>query len=214
MRALNTPRVWISGAGLVGLLLIAATWLLVIAPARSDAASIRSKVDDSTLVQTTLRHKLADLEAASKDIGSLRTADAAAASAIPATADTQGLLRRLQTTAAAQRVVVGSVAISAAEETDVVGVWGLPVTVELDGAPADLVAVVQSLQSTSGRALTIAGTTLDVVSAGAATLSLDVTMYSTSAPLATDGTVATPAGAPAGGTAAGAPSTTATTTDS
>lgn len=210
MRSLNPARIWLVGAAVVGLLLIAATYLLVVSPARSDAAAVRSQTDDATLAQATLRHKLRDLEAASKDLGTLQAAGTAAAAAIPVTPDTQGLLRQVQAAAAANRVTVGSVAIAEATTTDVDGVWALPVTLALDGAPTDLVAVVAALQGTTGRALTITGTTVDVVADSGASLTLDVRMYCStdpgvvgSDPVAaggTSGTSGTPA--PAAGPAA------------
>ncbi|MHA3703643.1 type 4a pilus biogenesis protein PilO [Jatrophihabitans sp. YIM 134969] len=217
MRALNSPRLVAAIVTVAALLMGGAAYLLAIAPARADKASVQSQIDDASLTQATLRRKLATLEDASKQTGALRAANAAATAALPAVADTQGLLRQVQAAATAHGVTVGAVTIAPPAETDVEGVWGLPVTIDLGGSPDGLLGVVQTLQTTSPRALTMSGVTLSTLTDGVETLSLAVTVFSTSAPLVQDGRVvgggagSTPAAgaAPAAATPSGGSTTTA-----
>ena len=207
MSAARVARLWVVGGVLLALVLTAATYLLVISPARSDVASTQTQVDDATLQQTLLRHRLRDLESAAKDTGALRSRVAAVEGSLPSAVDTQGLLRRVQTVATATGSGVENVTIGAATASAVEGVWALPVAISLTGTADALVEVLAQLQSDQSRLVTVAGSSLKQVEGGGYRLSLTATVYASSPPAATAGGTAVTGGAAgvgAAGTGAGA----------
>jgi Tfp pilus assembly protein PilO len=197
MSALRGSRIWVVGGLLLAVVLTAATYLLVISPAREQAASVRSQVDDASLQQNVLRHRLRDLEAQSQDQGALKTQLAAAQAALPATVDTQGLLRRVQDVATSTATTIANVSIGGAEESVVPDVWAVPVNITMSGSADALVGVLEQLQGDRSRLVTIAGTSLKQSDATTSELTVSVQVYASAPP-------ATAAAAASGSTGAGA----------
>lgn len=190
MSASRLGRLWLIGGALVALVLTAVTYLLFIAPARSEVASIQSQTDDATVQQVTERRKLNQLKADAAQIGSVKADLAAARAALPETTSSADFLRTLQTVSQGEGVVVTAVTIgsggndtttSAAPAPDATGLVQVPVRLEVAGGLDGLDRFLDQLQSVQPRAVTVAKADVTTTSSehgGAGwTLHLELTMF-------------------------------------
>lgn len=163
---------WVAGAGVLSLLLVVATYLLVIAPQRSSAADLadqRVSVQESNaqLAQQTevLKSQFATLADKRRELADIEAT-------LPARADVPDLLRQFQTFAEGAGLTVTQVSPGAAapfgttsgDATATVpnpsGIVEIPVTVVVSGTFPQVELYTKSLQADMVRHLLVKGVTV------------------------------------------------------
>lgn len=152
MRARRMDHLWLIAGVTVVALLVAVTWLRLVAPQRTDAAELREQTATTEMQATQLRTRTAQLAAAQTKIGELtRTRDARAA-ALPADSGVPAFLRQLQAAGTAVDVDVSGINVGQpTEEKAVPGVWSLPIQLTADGTADRLGAFLDELQGSGQR---------------------------------------------------------------
>ncbi len=152
MRARRMDHLWLIAGVTVVALLVAVTWLRLVAPQRTDAAELREQTATTEMQATQLRTRTAQLAAAQTKIGELtRTRDARAA-ALPADSGVPAFLRQLQAAGTAVDVDVSGINVGQpTEEKAVPGVWSLPIQLTADGTADRLGAFLDDLQGSGQR---------------------------------------------------------------
>jgi type IV pilus assembly protein PilO len=145
-------HLWLIAGVTVVALLVAVTWLRLVAPQRTDAAELREQTATTEMQATQLRTRTAQLAAAQTKIGELtRTRDARAA-ALPADSGVPAFLRQLQAAGTAVDVDVSGINVGQpTEEKAVPGVWSLPIQLTADGTADRLGAFLDELQGSGQR---------------------------------------------------------------
>jgi len=193
MLASQTSR-WTAGAVLLTVLLLAATWFLLISPRRSDAAATADQTLSAQSQASLLQTQITQLKSEFGNLRERRDELAAIKKQLPNEADVAGLVRNLQDYASASGVSLDSVepgtptiatgeagaAATTAKAGDVVSI---PMAISVSGDYFEAALFVKSLQTTLPRAFLITGLTTSEKE-GATTTSGDVGATPTAAPTA------------------------------
>jgi type IV pilus assembly protein PilO len=147
MRARQSDRLWLIAGVAVVAVLIAFTWLQLVAPQRTEAIELREQTATTETQAAELRTRTAELAVAQAKIGELtRTRDARTA-ALPAGSGVPAFLRQLQAAGTAVGVDVSGITVGLpTEEKDVPGVWSLSIQLTADGTANQLGAFLDDLQ--------------------------------------------------------------------
>lgn len=158
-------RLWLLGGVVAIIVVVAATYLLAIKPIYTEKADLQGQAADQDVQLVELRHQLSDLEAKAKDTATYTAQRDVLKAALPKSYDLTAYLRALQISEKSVTVQVGSVGINipqAIKGTD--GVYAVPFTLEIQGAPANIARVIKRLQITQSRAVLITSVSLTVTS--------------------------------------------------
>jgi Tfp pilus assembly protein PilO len=195
MGARNAARIWTLAGVATTVLLVVASWFLLIGPKYAAAADVRSQVDDTQTRLITLRKKIAGLEAQKAQLPRFRAALKANQKALPDDSGVPDFLRQLQASGEKTGVSVSGFSVaSPAQVTGVAGVWQLPITLIATGDATNLGEFLGDLQAVQPRAVLIQSANFTQGSAGSADSSADDS-GKTSLNLSLMAYVAPPAGA-------------------
>lgn len=206
MLNLSRDRLWLIGAGVASLLVFAFGYLLFISPQHSQAADLRSQVDDQVSNISVKQTHLNALAKQNQNLASYQAELAADQQALPTTTDIPNFLRSLQAIGAGTGVtittmsigtpsgVVPATASTAATPTpatgstatdppaqhaaSTAGAYQISMTVTGTGSVAQLEAFLKSLQSQQPRAVLISSAALSTgTSSSGSTLTVTFTTF-------------------------------------
>ena len=107
----DNGKLWIAGGVVAALVLVGATWFLLIGPARSDTKSLRNQQAAAELKNAQLHSQLVTLKKKSSQIDTLRAQLQAAVDGLPGDSSVAAFTREVSTLAATSGVTVGSITI-------------------------------------------------------------------------------------------------------
>jgi Tfp pilus assembly protein PilO len=177
-------RIWLLGGAVVTVLLVVASWFLVIQPKYSNTSSIRGQVSDGSVQLAKLKQRLAALDKQRKQLPALEAQLKSYQAALPSTADETSFLRQLQTSGTAVGVDVSSVTLGTPTQSEALPtIEEVPITLTADGPTAAVSKFLLRLQSTQARAVLVtsvsltAGTNQDGTPNGQLTASIALTAF-------------------------------------
>ncbi|GAA4967448.1 type 4a pilus biogenesis protein PilO [Kineococcus glutinatus] len=147
-------QAWIAGTGVLAVLVLAATYLLLVAPQRAEAADLATERAAVAASNAALESRTAELKAQFATLDVRRAELAAIRETLPAEADVPALLRQLETTASDTGVTLTGITPSAIEAytgapADVSGasIYDVPLTLTTTGTFAETELFVKALQA-------------------------------------------------------------------
>jgi Tfp pilus assembly protein PilO len=156
MGARNADRVWLFAGAVVIVLLVAASYLLLIRPKYVEASDVNAQVDNTQIELITLRRKIADLDRQRAQLPKFKAALAISRLALPADSGVSDFLRQLQRDGDKVGVSVTGISVAAPVKSTVAAdVWELPMTLNAEGDPAKLSLFLTQLQSAQARAVLV-----------------------------------------------------------
>jgi Tfp pilus assembly protein PilO len=156
MGARNVARIWVIAGAAAIVLLTVASWFLLISPKFTEAADVRTQVDDTQTQLIALRKKIAGLEDQKSRLSSYKAALRANQRALPSDSGVPDFLRQLQGSGEATGVKVSGVSVAPpAQAAGVSGVWQLPITLSAEGDPDNLGEFLNQLQAVQPRAVLV-----------------------------------------------------------
>jgi len=185
---MTTTRRWLAGAVAAALVLVLASWFLLISPQRSQAADLRDQAtaqqdrNDSIRLRTQqLKAQFASLPQRQAELAEIRRQ-------LPGQPDLASLVRQLSTAAGdagvsltavrpggpqplAGGAAAGGAASAGAAASGTSGVQAIALTTVLEGSYAELTLFVQKLQGSMTRAYLVESLSLAPVAGAAATAS-------------------------------------------
>jgi Tfp pilus assembly protein PilO len=195
MGARNAARIWTLAGIAITVLLVVASWFLVISPKYGKAADVQNQVEETQTQLITLRKKIAGLDAQKAQLPKFKAALKANQKALPDDSGVPDLLRQLQGSGEKTGVSVSGFSVaSPAQVVGLAGVWQLPITLIATGEPANLGQFLNDLQAVQPRAVLIQSANFTQGSSSAADSSADDSAK-TSLNLSLMAYVALPAGA-------------------
>ena len=152
----NVARTWMFGGIAIAVLLVVASWVLLIHPKYTEASDVRGQVEDTQTQLITLRKKIAGLNAQKAQLPKFKAALKTNQRALPSDSGIPDFLRQLQASGTKTDVAITGVTVSApAQVKDVAGVWQLPIALIAGGDPDGLGEFLNELQAIQPRALLI-----------------------------------------------------------
>jgi hypothetical protein len=112
VNAVPSSRLWVAGGVFAALLIMVASWILLVGPARADAQTLR---DDTTAVEgqnAVLEAKVAELREQAENRGQLEKAVEAALAGLPADVSLPEFNRQLIAQAAGRSVEITNVSVA------------------------------------------------------------------------------------------------------
>lgn len=158
----DNGKLWIVGGVLAALMLVGATWFLLIGPTRSDTRSLHGQQSAAELTNVQLRSQLSALQKKSAQLDELRAQLKAAIDGLPGHSSVAAFTREVSTLAATTGVSVGSITIAnmvpySASHTGKPATTGQlessSITITTYGAAANQFAFVNALQNGARRVL-------------------------------------------------------------
>jgi len=207
MLANRTSR-WSIAAALLCIVLLAASWFLLISPRRADASDIRSQTTAAEDQASLLRVKIAELKAEFADLPKQLAELKAIKKQLPPTANIPAWVRDMQSSAAETGVSLDSIVpgtpalVGAASASGVAGtgsVVSVPMTLTLTGDYFEAALFLKRVQAQLHRSYLISGLALvpaEEEATATATVAPVPTSTSTATPTATATATATAAAEP------------------
>jgi type IV pilus assembly protein PilO len=157
MGALRADRIWMLAGATVTVLLVVASWFLLISPEKAAKSDVENQISDTQLQLITLRKRIAVLDGQKKHLSALtatlnkkKTAIPSSNSGIPA------FLNQLNKSGTDTNVTVTSMTVgSPVTQVNLPAVKALPITLAATGAVADLESFLDTLQTGQARAVLI-----------------------------------------------------------
>jgi Tfp pilus assembly protein PilO len=183
MGARNADRIWLFAGAIVIILLVIASYLLLIRPKYTAASDVRAQVDSTQSQLVVLRHKIADLDKQKAQLPKFKAALAASRLALPTGPGISDFLRQLQKAGDKVNVSVTGISVAApAKSTVAPDVWELPMTLNAQGGADKLSLFLTQLQSVQARAVLVKSVSFLAGSGSGAeatlpTISLALTAY-------------------------------------
>jgi Tfp pilus assembly protein PilO len=186
MGARNADRVWLFAGAVVILLLVVASYLLLIRPKYVEASDVNAQVENTQTELITLRRKIADLDRQRAQLPKFKAALAVSRLALPVDSGVSDFLRQLQRDGDKVGVSVTGISVaSPVKSTVAADVWELPITLNAEGDPAKLSLFLTQMQTAQARAVLVKsanfldGTTATSSSENSTqpSLSLSITAY-------------------------------------
>jgi Tfp pilus assembly protein PilO len=176
MGARFSGRLWVFGGAALIVLLVAASYFLLIGPKYTEADDVDQQTGATQDQIVVLRKRNADLNKQEKELPTFLAKLAKSQKALPATPGMSDFLNQLQAAGDNVGISVSGLSVAAPiASTNSSGVWELPVTLTAVGDADKLSAFLTQLQSVQPRAVLIksvdfkaADPTADTTSSGAA----------------------------------------------
>jgi type IV pilus assembly protein PilO len=184
MGARNADRIWLFAGAVVILLLVVASYLLVIRPKYTAASEVRVQVEDTQTQLVTLRRKIADLDKQRAQLPKFKAALAVSRLALPSGPGLSDFLRQLQRAGDQVEISVTGISVSAPVKSTIApDVWELPITLNAEGDADKLSLFLTKLQTAQARAVLVrsatflAGSTSSAADTKLPSISLAITAY-------------------------------------
>ncbi|NHC14013.1 type 4a pilus biogenesis protein PilO [Motilibacter deserti] len=161
---------WTAGTVVVGLLLLAAGWLLLVGPKRAEASGLRDEATAQTAQNAQLHTQLAELKKLAAELPAAQRALDEIGSKVPDTVGLPALVRRVSALAKSSGVDVVSitpaapVSVAAADASADSGLQSVSVGLSVTGDYFEVAALLSKLE-TMGRAFLV--TTVSLADASA-----------------------------------------------
>lgn len=178
-------KIWV-GVGAIGaLVIILLGWNFFISPQTSQTSELNAQTAVAQQQNTILQDKLATLREQNKNLAQYQATLAQDQAALPSASGLPDFLRELQAVGASTQVSFSSLNVGApVASTGAAGVYSIAITLNASGAPNQLEAFLDQLQSVQPRAVLISQAVLQsgtgagaAVSAGASTLGLTLSTF-------------------------------------
>jgi|tagenome__1003787_1003787.scaffolds.fasta_scaffold20840116_3 Tfp pilus assembly protein PilO len=169
MSARRVDRIWLFGGIAAVILLVVASWILLISPKNADTAGVQSQTDDATTQLITLKRAVATLKEQNKKLATYTAQLKKNQKALPATSGVPDFLRQLQDSGTAVDVEISGLSVGSPEKSTVESAaWELPITLTADGTADNLSRFLVRLQEVQPRAVLVNSVSLTSGSAGSA----------------------------------------------
>lgn len=147
MGARITDRIWMLGGAALVLLLIVATWFLLVSPQRVEASDLETQTAGAHTQADQLRSRITKLNADKANLASLTQARDAKRAALPLDSGVPAFLRQLQSTGAKVGVDISGITVAdPTQEATAAGVWSITIQLTAEGTEAQLNEYLQQLQ--------------------------------------------------------------------
>jgi Tfp pilus assembly protein PilO len=171
-------RIWIFAGAAAIVLLVVVSWFLLISPKYAEAADIREQAGTTRTQQVTLQHKITELKQQNSQLPTFRAALKKSQAALPSDSDMPDFLRQLQASGDNANVVVSNVTVSAPTLIkDSTNLYQVPMTLTVEGSPAQLGAFLVRLQNVQPRALLIESANLTSTADSSSAINLTVKAF-------------------------------------
>jgi Tfp pilus assembly protein PilO len=156
MGARNADRIWLFAGAVVMVLLVVASYLLLIRPRYLEASDVNAQVNDTRTELVSLRRKIADLDRQKAQLPKFKAALVVSRLALPVDSGVSDFLRQLQHDGDKVGVSVNGISVAApVKSTIATDVWELPITLNAEGDPAKLSLFLTQLQTAQARAVLV-----------------------------------------------------------
>jgi hypothetical protein len=180
MDALQNKRTWLGGGIVLAVVIVAASWLMLISPRLSDASSLRGNASSAETQNFVLQSKLARLKKQNENIAELRASLRSSLDQLPVDSGLPDFTRQLSAQAAANHVSVSSVSIgsiapaqgSSGASAAAGAVYSVQVTLISDGTYLHQLSFLKAIQ-VEGPRRALVGTTQFAAGSGGSSGSLD-----------------------------------------
>jgi Tfp pilus assembly protein PilO len=188
MEALQNRRTWVGGGVVLAIVLIAASWLMLIHPRLADASSLRSAASSADTQNFVLQSKVNRLRKQNEKIGELRSTIRSDLAQLPLDSGLPDFTRQISAQAGANGVsitslAIGSIAPTAAGSTN--SVYTIQVTLISTGSLTRQLAFLDDVQVDGPRRALVSSTQFSSGSGGTAgsidadtTLTTQLTIFS------------------------------------
>lgn len=172
MKSSQTTGLWAAGAGVLAVLLVVATYFLVIAPKRSEAADLKAQRVTVEQTNAEIQQRTAQLRSQFATLGEKREQLAAIESELPSAADVPALIHQVsgyaatsgvsldQITPGAPQAYTDSTSGTGKAATPASGIVAIPLTITVSGSFAQVELYVKNLQVDMTRHFSITGLTV------------------------------------------------------
>ena len=185
MAARRTDQIWLGGGIVAIVVLVVASWLLLISPKFAEADEVQTEADDSLIQLTRLKKEVAALVAQEKKKRTYEAALKDKQKALPSTYDIPVFLRALQDSGNEVNVAVGGFTVGSPETSGTVSsAVELPLSVTVEGSVTDLSRFLVRLQNVQDRAVLLSSVSLSTGAGdddGTASANLTLTAFCTTA---------------------------------
>ncbi|GAB1689611.1 type 4a pilus biogenesis protein PilO [Krasilnikovia sp. M28-CT-15] len=175
MNARHIDRIWLLGGLVVIMLLIVASWFLVISPRYADAENLRAEAEKAQTDIVLYRKQNAKLEAEKAKLPEYRAVLASHQAALPSDTGMPDFLRELQSSGDTMNVTVSG--LTAADSPDSTGnIKTLDLTLTADGTAKDLSTFLKRLQESQPRAFLLDSANLSAANDNTQNMTLNLTL--------------------------------------
>jgi Tfp pilus assembly protein PilO len=156
MGARHADRLWIVAGAVGTVILVAATWFLLISPTRGRTDDLGRQAADARVALIRQRRDIAALAQKAAQLPRYQATLRSLQAALPADSGVPNFLRYLQESDDAVDVTVTGLSVSAPiQEKGTPVVYALPITVTADGSPVNLGRFLDQLQHAQPRAVLV-----------------------------------------------------------
>ncbi|GAA0489259.1 hypothetical protein Ade02nite_73460 [Paractinoplanes deccanensis] len=161
MDARRSNQIWLAGGAAAIVLLVLASWLLLISPKLSEADSVQAEAEDVNIQLLRLNKEVSTLAAQDKKKSTYQAAVDDLADNLPESYGEPDFLRMLQTTGTATNVAVsGFTAGNAQASTTVTTAFEMPIALTAKGTQANIDRFLVRLQDVQDRAVLLKSVSL------------------------------------------------------
>jgi type IV pilus assembly protein PilO len=144
----HADRLWVIAGVAVIAVLAVVSWFLLINPAQTETADLRTQTETARAQAVEIRKRIATLKKQKSNLTKLKATLAGYQDALPSDSGVPAFLRQLQASGTDLDVDVSGVTVSApAELESLAGVWALPIQLTVEGSPENLGTFLDQLQS-------------------------------------------------------------------
>lgn len=167
----NKNAAWIAGAGVLAVLIVVASYFLLIGPKRAEAADLATQTESVKQSNAAIEQRTAQLKSQFATLDEQKLQLAEIRSTLPENADVPALLRSLEGYASSAGIELISVtpgtpenfaASADADPTAATGIIDIPLAVSTSGSFVQTELFVKNLQADLGRFLLVENLTLQV----------------------------------------------------
>ena len=166
----NKNTAWVAGAGVLALLMLVASYFLLIAPKRAEAADLATQTESVKAGNATIEQRTELLKAQFATLDTQRGELSQIQSTLPGNAEVPQLLRTLEGYAGTAGITLVSVApgtpenfgTDAADPTSATAAVDIPLTITTSGSFAQTELFVKNVQADMGRYFLVDNVTLQV----------------------------------------------------
>ena len=183
MAARRTDQIWLGGGLVAIVVLVLASWLLLISPKFAEADEVQTQADDTGIQLTRLKKEVAGLVEQEKKKSTYQAALEDKQRALPSTYDIPKFLRALQDSGVRVDVTVGGLTVgSPTASTAVPTAVELPLSVSAEGSVQNISQFLVRLQNVQDRAVLLNSVSISSgESSGSVAASLTMTAFCTTA---------------------------------
>jgi type IV pilus assembly protein PilO len=156
MGARHADRIWMIAGATVTVLLVIASWFLLISPKYAAKDEVDGQIADTQTQLITLRKRIAELKKQQENLPALKATLAKKQTAIPSDSGIPAFLNQLTKSGTDTNVTVTGISVSApVQQANLSAVKALPITLAAAGTIADVEKFLDTLQTGQSRAVLI-----------------------------------------------------------